>query len=174
MTKPDASDRKILESIYRYCCQIERYIERFGDHFSVFSEDFAFYEGVTMNMMQIGEKAGRLSEAYREETKRKIPWQQIRGMRNLLAHNYDNLDVTRIWETVQEDIPVIRAFCAEQLAQTEPQMPTEENKTKNRCSLSCGSSTVHCICFVLFYFSSCSLPMISRSSAAVSSGGQVC
>ena len=70
MMKPEASDRKILESIHRYCCQIERYIERFGNDFVVFSEDFAFYEGVTMNMMQIGEKAGRLSEEYREETKR--------------------------------------------------------------------------------------------------------
>ena len=108
MMKPEASDRKILESIHRYCCQIERYIERFGNDFVVFSEDFAFYEGVTMNMMQIGEKAGRLSEEYREETKRRIPWQQIRGMRNRIAHGYKSVNPEIVWEIVTKEISLLR------------------------------------------------------------------
>lgn len=69
----------LLESIYHYCQQIERYVERFGDDYSTFCADFAYYEGVTMNIMQLGEKAGRLSEGFRERTKKQIPWQIIRG-----------------------------------------------------------------------------------------------
>lgn len=64
-----------------------------------------------MHIMQIGEKAGRLSEGFREKTKRQIPWQFIRGMRNALAHNYENMTMDRLWNTIHEDIPQLKTFC---------------------------------------------------------------
>lgn len=127
MQEIDVSDRMLLESIYHYCQQIEKYVERFGDDYSTFCADFAYYEGVTMNILQLGEKAGRLSDGFRERTKKQIPWQIIRGMRNLLAHNYDNLDVQRIWETIHMDIPAVKAFCEAELPLLAMEdVPTEE------------------------------------------------
>ena len=52
----------------------------------------------------VGEAASRVSpegkEAYPE-----VPWPRIVGMRNRLVHGYFNLNLQRVWETVQEDIP---------------------------------------------------------------------
>lgn len=32
-------------------------------------------------------------------------------MRNLFAHNYNAVDIGRVWETVISDIPVLHEFC---------------------------------------------------------------
>ena len=34
-----------------------------------------------------------------------IPWRQIVGMRNRLVHGYFDINLRRLWETVQRDIP---------------------------------------------------------------------
>jgi uncharacterized protein with HEPN domain len=31
-----------------------------------------------------------------------LPWAQMRGMRNIVAHAYFNVDLTTVWRTVQE------------------------------------------------------------------------
>ena len=52
----------------------------------------------------IGEAAARISE----ETKQAhpgIPWPEIIGMRNRLVHAYFEVDLKRVWETAQQDIP---------------------------------------------------------------------
>ncbi|MGB2925044.1 MAG: HepT-like ribonuclease domain-containing protein [Limnothrix sp.] len=37
-----------------------------------------------------------------------MPWEQIRGMRNMVIHEYFRVDVAIIWETVQLDIPMLK------------------------------------------------------------------
>lgn len=64
---------------------------------------------------QIGELAGHLSEAFKEKTKNEIPWKEIRGMRNIFAHNYLEMDAERIWEVAAEDIPALKKFCEAQV-----------------------------------------------------------
>jgi uncharacterized protein with HEPN domain len=34
-----------------------------------------------------------------------IPWADIRGMRNRVAHEYFGIDVNVLWQTVREDLP---------------------------------------------------------------------
>ncbi len=36
-----------------------------------------------------------------------INWRGIYGMRNVLAHEYFNIDLETIWELIQRDIPVL-------------------------------------------------------------------
>jgi uncharacterized protein with HEPN domain len=36
-----------------------------------------------------------------------VPWRSIRGMRNVLAHAYFEVDLNLLWKAVQEDIPVL-------------------------------------------------------------------
>ena len=43
-----------------------------------------------------------------EEVEPTMPWSQIRGMRNMVIHEYFRVDVAIIWETVQVDIPVLK------------------------------------------------------------------
>lgn len=38
-----------------------------------------------------------------------MPWQEIRGMRNAVIHEYFRIDVETIWQTIQLDLPLLKA-----------------------------------------------------------------
>ena len=64
-------------------------------------------EATVFNLMQIGELA---KFSLSDEAKKKItaiPWQQLYGMRNRIVHGYDGVNMTIVWDTVKEDIPVL-------------------------------------------------------------------
>lgn len=104
-------DKQRLLHIKTYCEDIIGFVERFGKAFNVFTADRAYFNAVSMCILQIGELANSLSEDFREETKIEIQWKQIRATRNLLAHAYGEVDETVLWETVINDIPVLLDFC---------------------------------------------------------------
>ena len=87
------------------------FIERFGTEFSSFSKDRAYLNAVSMSILQIGELANGLSDEFREQTKHNMPWDEIRGTRNWIAHAYAQIDETVIWETANHDIPKLLNFC---------------------------------------------------------------
>ena len=39
------------------------------------------------------------------------PWAKIRGLGNLLRHEYDSIRRSILWEIVSEDLPSLRAAC---------------------------------------------------------------
>ena len=100
-----------------YCDDIADFIKRFGNDYDVFANDRAYINAVSMYILQIGELANGLSEEYRSETKDEMLWRMIRGMRNLLAHAYAEMDEHVLWETVVDDIPMLAEFCKKQLGQ---------------------------------------------------------
>ncbi len=54
---------------------------------------------------------GEASKHVPEEVKRKypeIPWVEIRGMRNRIAHEYFEVDEGIVWTTCKEDFPKLR------------------------------------------------------------------
>ena len=69
-----------------------------------------------MNLLQIGELAGKLSEEYVSATKQNMDWRAMKAMRNLVAHNYGKMDQSIIWETATVAIPALLQFCDELLA----------------------------------------------------------
>lgn len=40
-----------------------------------------------------------------------VPWKQIKGMRDKVAHGYGTIDVERIWGTVINDIEPLEKYC---------------------------------------------------------------
>lgn len=102
----------ILEHILAYCKDIEETVERFGEEKAIFDADKDYRNSVCMNLLQIGELTGLLSEEYRDSTKGTIYWPAIKGMRNLFAHNYGAVDIDRVWETVKTDVPLLHEFCS--------------------------------------------------------------
>jgi len=60
-----------------------------------------------LQLMLIGETAKKLSE----ETKNKInlPWKHIAGFRDVAIHDYTDLDLEDIWDTIHKDIPELKA-----------------------------------------------------------------
>ncbi len=60
----------------------------------------------------IGEAATRLSDDARAAIPA-IPWADVVGMRSRLVHVYFDIDLDRLWDTVQQDLPPL----AEELEQ---------------------------------------------------------
>ena len=52
----------------------------------------------------IGEASRSVSEEFRGEHP-EIPWEQISGTRNRLAHGYIDVDLDIIWAIVKKDLP---------------------------------------------------------------------
>jgi uncharacterized protein with HEPN domain len=56
----------------------------------------------------IGEAAGRVSKTFQDRHP-EIPWKRIVGQRNVLAHEYGDILVERIWLTVRKSVPPLIA-----------------------------------------------------------------
>ena len=65
--------------------------------------------------MTIGEAVGALSEETRDAAP-EIPWIKIKGLRNLLTHQYFHVRMDHIWEIVEASVPELRR-AAERLSQ---------------------------------------------------------
>ncbi len=66
----------------------------------------------------IGEAARRVSQQTRDAHP-EIPWEQMIGMRNRLIHEYFRVNMTTVWETVQNDLPRL-------ITLIEPLVPPED------------------------------------------------
>lgn len=108
-------DRQRLKYIQTYCNDIAGFIDRFGKDFHTFTNDKAYYNAVSMCIMQIGELANGLSEEFRARTNNRIRWGSIRGMRNWMAHAYAEMDERIIWETATNGISELLRFCEDEL-----------------------------------------------------------
>jgi uncharacterized protein with HEPN domain len=68
----------------------------------------------------IGEAARKVSQETRNAHP-EIPWSEIIGMRNRLIHEYSRINLQRVWDTIQNDIPRL-------ITLIEPLVPPPEEK----------------------------------------------
>ncbi|GHV08870.1 antitoxin [Clostridia bacterium] len=102
----------ILRHIIRYCDLIQNALQHFEIDRAAFTRSFHYRSMLAMYILQIGELTQHLSEDFRQKYP-KVPWREIKGMRNIFAHNYDSADPNITWETVTERIPELRETCVE-------------------------------------------------------------
>ena len=76
-----------------------------------FLTDKRTQQAVIMNLIIIGEAATKVMEGYAGFTHAhpKMPWRNMRGMRNRMAHGYFDIDLHVVWATVQEWLPELRS-----------------------------------------------------------------
>jgi uncharacterized protein with HEPN domain len=82
------------------------YVE--GLTFEQFAADARTVDAVSYAIVVIGEAAKAIPEAVTLVTP-EVPWPDIRGMRNKVAHEYFGVDVKVLWQTVREDLPALIA-----------------------------------------------------------------
>jgi uncharacterized protein with HEPN domain len=83
-----------------------------------FERDKKTHFAVISQIQIIGEAAKRLSITFRDGHAG-VPWQQIAGMRDVLIHNYDDVDLKRVWAVANTFVPDLIAYI-------EPLLPPEE------------------------------------------------
>lgn len=95
-------DRIILQKISSYIDDIVEYINDFS--FEDFMADKKTLYACAFSVSQIGELAKEISEDTQEKHDY-IPWKSIKGMRNKIVHDYENIDLTVLWGTVTKSLP---------------------------------------------------------------------
>ncbi|MGN0533412.1 MAG: DUF86 domain-containing protein [Eubacterium sp.] len=103
-------DLSIIKKIYSYCREIDEAHIQFDNAFSSFQNNSVYRNAVCLCLMQIGELSNHLSEEFKNEY-RNIPWRAIRGMRNVVAHEYGHIDVETVWETADNGTKELSDFC---------------------------------------------------------------
>lgn len=100
-------DFLVLKKMIGYCDDIATLMEKYHSDFQTYRTDISFQYACNMCIIQIGELVGRLSDNAIEEHS-EIPWYAIKAMRNLHAHDYENVDLEIVWNTLCEDIPDLK------------------------------------------------------------------
>ena len=94
----------MMESARAIC----RYTE--GVAFDQFWDNAEKRDAVAMRIAAIGDAARNVDKAT-EATIPAVPFQNIRGMRNRIAHDYGKVDFREVWKVAEKDIkPLISAL----------------------------------------------------------------
>ena len=65
-----------------------------------------YQDAIVRQLMVVGEAAKRISREFRHDHP-EIPWKKIAGCRDILVHDYFHVDLSKVWEIVQQDLPTL-------------------------------------------------------------------
>ena len=102
---PSISWKFRIDDIIEAIDKIERYTR--GIDFDEWQQDEKTADAVIRNIEVIGEASSHLPIEIQEQYK-DIPWSMMKGIRNIVAHEYFGIDLEIIWKTVKEDLPVLK------------------------------------------------------------------
>ena len=71
-----------------------------------YEQDELIRHAVERSIEIVGEAARRISKKFRDEHL-EIPWRAVMATRNILVHDYDDVDNDIVWRIVTDHIPVL-------------------------------------------------------------------
>lgn len=93
-----------LEDILEAISKVASYTS--GLELAAFKADERTRDAVVWNFAVIGE-AARLVPSETETRFPDVPWASMRGMRNIVIHEYFGIDVDIVWVTATRDLPAL-------------------------------------------------------------------
>jgi len=75
--------------------------------FEGFTQDEKTFDAVIRQPTILGEAASHVPDEITSRTP-EIPWQEIRGMRNVVVHEYFGINMDIVWKTATKNIPGLR------------------------------------------------------------------
>ena len=76
------------------------------------NENEILLDSMLFRMIQISENSRRLSDEYKAEND-SIPWMAMYGLRNRIVHDYGNVDLNIVYDTLKIDIPELLEMIGE-------------------------------------------------------------
>ena len=76
------------------------------------NENEILQDSMLFRMIQLSENAKKLTDQYKQ-THSNIPWNAMYGLRNRIVHDYGNVDLNIIFETLKNDIPQLLEMFSE-------------------------------------------------------------
>ncbi len=87
--------------------------------YSEFAENLQMTYAVLHALTVIGEASKRIPAEVLERYP-EIPWRDVAGMRDNIAHGYFGIDLRFVWDTVQDDLPQLIRVAQRMLAEDTP------------------------------------------------------
>ena len=87
-----------IDSILEYTSNMDQ---------SSWEKDRKTIDAVIRNFEIIGEAATHVPEEV-QNNYREVPWSQMKGIRNLLIHEYFGVDIDVVWETIKKDLEPLK------------------------------------------------------------------
>jgi len=98
-------DKFFIQHILESIDLIQKHIK--GLDFDKFEKSWPLVDASIRRISIIGEAANKISDGFRKRNKN-IPWKDIVGMRNVLVHEYFNVDEKEVWTTIKKDLPILK------------------------------------------------------------------
>jgi len=98
------TDKLYIDQILDSISKVETFVE--GFNFEKFSTDQKTQSAVILQLALIGELSNKISD----DTKSKVnlPWTEIVGFRNRAIHDYVNVELGVVWDTIHKDLPTLK------------------------------------------------------------------
>lgn len=109
LIKDSDSLSNILEAIEK----IEDYSSTLNSGEELFNDSKTF-DAILMNIVVIGEMVAKLSDDFKNNNS-EIEWWKIKGLRNIIAHEYFGIDADEIWQIIHKNIPSLKLFIKHKL-----------------------------------------------------------
>jgi uncharacterized protein with HEPN domain len=94
-----------------YLAQILERIARIEDFTAMGKTSFLnnplIQDAVIRNLEVIGEASRRVGSAY-QVAHPEIPWREMSGLRNILVHDYESVNLEKIWQVVEKELPSVK------------------------------------------------------------------
>lgn len=116
--QPEERDPAYLWDMLEAAREVEGMLEHHD--LAAFLVDRMLLRAIERIIEIIGEAARRVSASY-QDAHPEIPWREIIGQRNILAHEYGQIDHALLYKTASEDIP-------ELITQLQALLPSVDDK----------------------------------------------
>lgn len=101
-----SKDRIIMQKVIQYIDDVEKFIDNMKP--IEFLSDKKTITACAFTVSQIGELTKEISEETQQKYQN-IPWKSMKGMRNKIVHDYENVDLSVLWGTIQQSLPELKS-----------------------------------------------------------------
>jgi len=108
MLPNENNDLMYLINILEFIGKIWKYTEGINDAEELFekNEQMNFNASLTL-LANIGENTSKISDKLKDENKN-IDWQEIKGLRNRIVHDYGGIDLAIVYDIITNDLGILK------------------------------------------------------------------